>query len=64
MPKKVTEEDMRVWNQNAKELPELARPLVDVIRTKHSPYTTITVEFDRVVVNTAEYYMPVEVDEP
>jgi hypothetical protein len=63
-PRRVAEEDRSRWKQNAKELAELARPLVEVIRAKHNPYTTVTVEFDRVVVNAAEYYMPVEVDEP
>jgi hypothetical protein len=63
-PRKITEMDARRQKQNAKDLAELARPLVDAIRAKHDPYTTITIEFDRVIVNTTEYYMPVEVDEP
>jgi hypothetical protein len=62
-PKKITEEDILREKQNAKELAELARPLVDAIRAKHNPYTTIIVEYDRVVVNEAEYYMPVAFDE-
>ena len=36
--------------ENLSELEALARPLVDYLRQKHHPHTTIVVTYDRVVL--------------